>query len=214
MYTYILTDKFLLKSHNPYRPIEDPFDDPTVKKNIILAREEQNQEFIQLVYLSNEDPKKFGIGLVSMLKNGEEKKICMRKFLINGEEKERICYDLDPKLKFQEIVDLGDVILVNYNEKRIILDQNLKRLKDIEEGEQLSFVDGLNILKDPSAGKNLNSDDAEGKTLLFMDFGARNGANNIRYFPKYMLVKREDSVIVSIPKNIEDEPENVWANSP
>ena len=50
------------------------------------------------------------------------------------------------------------------------MDQNLKRLNEIQETEEIVFLNGLNILKDPSANNNLNKDNDDGKTLLFFDF--------------------------------------------
>ena len=67
-------------------------------------------------------------------------------------------------------------------------------------------------MSDPSAGKNLNADD-DGKTLLFFDFGNPKGPNNLRVYEKNILVKREDNVITTIPKKVEDKPQNVWAQS-
>ena len=45
--------------------------------------------------------------------------------------------------------------------------------------------------------------------MLLFDLGSSEGANNIQVFEKYMLVKRNDNVIVNIPKTT-DEPNNAW----
>jgi len=75
----------------------------------------------------------------------------------------------------------------------------MKKLKDVKEKEMISFIDELNVLEEPNGAKNLKSDE-EGRTILFFDFGHRDGPNNVQVFGKYMLVKKDDRVMANIPK--------------
>ena len=75
----------------------------------------------------------------------------------------------------------------------------------------ITFIDELNIMS-PNAGKNLAAD-SEGKTLMFFDMGNPHGSNNVQVYEKYMLVKREDKVVVNIPKKLEEKPRRIWAHT-
>ena len=162
----------------------------------MLAREEKGEQLLSLVFLGDPNPEKVGVGLVSFT-NGK-KEICLRKFYIDGLKSERICYTLDPSQKYMNIVEMGDNIIIVYEKSKVILDLKMKKLKDVKEKEMITFIDELNILKEPN-GANLKSDE-EGRTMLFFDFGHSNGPNNVQVFAKYMLVKKDDRIITNIPK--------------
>lgn len=48
---------------------------------------------------------------------------------------------------------------------------------------------------------------------MFFDMGNPKGSNYVKVYEKYMLVKREDKVIVNIPIKANQKPERIWAHT-
>ena len=55
------------------------------------------------------------------------------------------------------------------------------------------------MVGDPTVDKNLNSDDA-GNTLIFFLYGNFEAGNNLQFFERRILVKKDNSIITSIDK--------------
>jgi len=110
----------------------------------MLAKEEEGEQLLSLIFLGDANPEKMGVGLVSFT-NGK-KEICLRKFYIDETKSERICFTLDPTQKYNNIVEMGDNLIIVYEKSKVILDLKMKKLKDVKEKEMITFIDELNIL--------------------------------------------------------------------
>ena len=80
-----------------------------------------------MIFLGDRDPEKVGIGAVSL--NEDKSKLCLRRFYIDGANGDKLCYDLDTSLHLLNVIELGDNIIVAYQEKRVILDTQMKHLQ-------------------------------------------------------------------------------------
>jgi hypothetical protein len=138
----------------------------------------EGETLVQLIFLGNKDPEKVSIGVVSLQGKDE---LCIRRYNLEGEEGEKWCSSLDGEDSFSSVVEIGDNVLIVYEKHKVILDAQMKKIAEAKEKEIITFINGLNILEEPSAGKNLNADE-EGQTLLFFNFGNPNGANNVQAY--------------------------------
>jgi hypothetical protein len=84
---------------------------------------------------------------------------------------------LDTSLHFLNVIEIGDNILVAYQEKRVIIDAQMNHIQETKEEEMITFIDELNIIA-PNTGKNLASN-SQGKTLAFFDTGRPRGSNTV-----------------------------------
>ena len=70
-FDYILTDTFLVKARNPYAVEDHPFQKNVKDDYELLAKEEEGEELVSLIFLGDPNPEKVGVGLVSF-RNGKK----------------------------------------------------------------------------------------------------------------------------------------------
>lgn len=100
-------------------------------------------------------------------------------------------------------------MVVTFETYKIVLNQKMIKTHELKNKEMVSYIEELNIVGNPTVGKNLNSDDG-GNTLLFYLSGNPDTANNLQFFEKRMLVKKDNGILTTIDKEEEDLPTSAY----
>lgn len=111
----------------------------------------------------------------------DRRMLCMRKMYLHKDKVTEKCTEIKTKEKIEGILEVGPMMVVTFETYKIVINQKMVITHELKNNEMVSYIKELNIIGDPTVGKNLNSDDL-GNTLLFFLFGHPEGSNNLQFF--------------------------------